>query len=600
MRIFFPKFSGKLSGIFRLKVPRYRAYPPYLRNGCKKITPKTLRYEKYFLRKLTSPAGPASPPALRNAPFKIPVSIELATQKLSWASTPNWLEEFDDREDAFALHRWGWLLMLGTDNPSEEIKKWGIEVMCDWFSKMKKKTIHCSWESYSVSERIVNCILFLYCLRDYPFKESGKLDGIEKGLIESALFLKDRLEFKGSSTNNHVLNNARSLYILGRLASSHSLADIGRRILTEETPRMITPSGFLREGSSNYHFLLLRTYLEILWAAEYTKDTPFADAVRPIVHSMLRAAWFFYVYNRANGSSSYPFFGDVSPDFPPEWLSKICTSLPALRLYNPREAMADLSTGWNALWKNDSREEVYEAQKSHNSESSLQLFRDSGWYRVTRGNLTVFWHVPMDSSEALYSHGHNDICSFVVYWKGRQVILDAGLFSYKKGPLGLYARGALAHNSFMVDGLEPYPVFRNIHPPEYNGAKARVDWEEEKDGFVFKISHTGFQRIDRRFSASREFHVENNKMSIKDTVEGSGRHKVTTLFHFADSAEIYDIFSSTQKNALKKIFSGEVKPRPLGWYFPKYGRMNPVKTLVIEAESDFPYSAEYSMHFGGR
>jgi len=614
--VFYLKLIKGISNIFRLAPYRYSDYLSYIKNQNLRDNSKIARYNKGFLGKLSSP-DKTTDAIVEDGPFKLPLYIELATQKIMCNDFPEWLQKFDDKEDILALHRWGWLLDLSVNNPSSRIKNWGIKIIEDWFLKMGRKKEHPAWESYSVSERIANIVLFFYCLRHWPSEDTDGLYRIEENLIDMASFLKDHLEFRGNLTNNHILNNARAIYILGRVASCQELADIGRQIFIKETPKMITPSGFLREGSSNYHILLLRTYLEVLWAAEYTKDVAFVEMIKVVAKSMVNAAWFFNVYDKDNKKWLVPLAGDTSPDFPPAWLNNICRSEPALKLQNHFGYNVDLSTGWNRLW-NSSNSKRNQSQLKNITFPKYQLFHDSGWYRADYGEWTIFWYICPDGSLPPYSHGHNDICSFMLYWKGCQVITDPGRFSYEKNLLGLYGKSAVAHNTYTIDRLEPYPLGRNIYPPEYIKVNHSIDWDERKDGFYFRISHTGFHRIDKRLLASREFFITENSLKIKDAIQGFGKHNVRTFFHFASDVELSDpdiddsikinlkndlgklIFkdSLVRKNVVKNVISGQTSPEPMGWHFPKYGHRLPIKTMVIETDADFPYRAEYAMLIG--
>lgn len=592
-------------------------YPSYLTRGCVRIDPKRLNFfDQGFMKRLSSMSEPLSE-MRETAVLKTPVTIELATQKLPCNGTPDWQQEFDDQEDTFVLHRWGWLLMLGASNPSAEIKQWGIEVMQDWFLKMKSKKDHPSWESYSVSERIVNAILFIYALRDFSCNETDYYNYIEKELINMGIHLMGHLEFRGEMTNNHVLNNARALYMLGRLSRCEELANTGRLIFIKETPNMITPSGFLREGSSHYHLVILRTYLEVFWLAELTKDDTFVEVLKPVVKSMVKVASFFSIYNKKEHSVDIPLIGDVSPDFPPEWLSSICMSEPALRLHKPFDKNYHLNVGWNGIWQTEKQANSnlpYEVER-HGYRS--RFYNESGWYRVDIGYFTAFWFVYPYGAAPFYSHGHNDTGSFVLYWKGIQVITDPGRLSYVAEPLSLYGKMAEAHNTFTVDGFGPFPVMKYLYPEKYGKGLASVDWKEEAEGYRFKILHDGFRRIGKQLIASREFFITRDSIEITDAISGTGKHDVKTFFHFGRDIEISNCSRKERKATFKiddgnidlkynitgeskvKVISGQISSEPIGWYFPKYGRSISINTLVIDVEAAFPYKACYSLKFKG-
>lgn len=303
-------------------------YPGYLR---KVFFKNSFQYKEGYLLEL------------ENKPEKI-----IETNFKSDINTPDWDQGFDDPEKLFYLHRWGWLLMEAVDNQSAELKNYGVAVIKDWFLSMNDKKTNPAWESYSVSERIANALIFFYVLRMFPAKSQMDIKFIEKNLLDMAIYLLGRLEFNFELTNNHLLNNARALYMIGRFSECNEIAEIGRLIFKNESSKMVTSSGFLNEGSSSYHFLILRTYLEVLWVARLSQDESFAVYIEPIAKSMVKAAWFFTV---KNGSKwEIPFFGDISPDFPSSWLGNICRSKLALGLYNPSNCDLDDLSGWNKIW----------------------------------------------------------------------------------------------------------------------------------------------------------------------------------------------------------------------------------------------------------
>ncbi len=571
-------------------------------------------YQRGFIMRL-SLITKADPKTKIVAEFKIPVTIELATCRLLCDDIPDWMQKFEDQEDTFALNRWGWLLRLSVESPSMALREWGTQVMKNWFVVMGDRKDHPAWESYTTSERIVNALLFFHVLRGFNCKLEDCYDAIERILMNMGAHLLKHIEFRGKLTNNHVLNNARALYILGRLSSCTAFADTGRSIFIHETPKMITTSGFLREGSSHYHLLVLRTYLEVFWAAQFTGDDVFAEKLEPVIKSMIKAAWFFNVYSSRKQAFDIPFVGDLSPDFPPEWVKDICISEPALKLYKPCEGHRYSDTGWNGIWEENESSINKSLHEVPHFGRRQQFHSDSGWYRVDIGDLTVFWHVDPCGSAPVHSHGHSDTGSFILYWKGVQVITDPGRLGYMAEPLNLYGKAAQAHNTFTIDGFGPFPVMKYLYPENYGERTASVSWETEDEGYRFKILHDGFRRIDKGFNSAREFHIRGDSMEINDFIGGTGVHHVKTFFHFGKGIELRNhslesreiTFNTGEGKAYLRyrvdgeyraeVISGQHLPEPVGWYFPQYGKSISVSTLLIESKTDFPYKAHFSMSF---
>lgn len=586
-------------------------YPPYLKAI---IEENNCEYQEAYLQGLMSDNVSYASPDFTSTEKAGLWGEKTVFRDLKVGDMPDWFQTYDDIEDLFSVHRWGWLLIIAVEQPSAEVKKWGIRVMEDWFLQMDNRRDHPAWESYSTSERIANAILFLYALRDFPYVSNSRISFLGKKLIEAAVYLKDYLEFNGEMTNNHILNNARALYMLGRFSSCRSFSDMGRKIIINETRTMITPSGFLRECSSNYNLLLLRSYLEIFWVAKQTGDMNFADRMSDTIQTMVKAAWFFHVYNDRDKQWDYPLIGDITPDFPAAWLRNICFSSPALHLYRPFRSAAAESSGWNRIW-NDKDFPPASAISERCSRSGFNAYHEDGWYRLDYKDYIIIWHVSRDGSIPPYSHGHNDIMSFVLYYKGVPFLIDTGRFRYTHDALGLYGRTAAAHNSFTLDGFDPYPVARALHPPFYRKGRTTVDYHEIEDGYRLNISHDGFSRINNTLSARREFWIHEGCIQIKDVINGQGTHMLKTFFHFdrayaieAINDNIIDISSSSgtkvccmeikgTKNHRASFHCGILDPVPAGWVFPAYGTSEPATTCIIEASIDLPCCMEYNFSF---
>lgn len=239
---------------------------------------------------------------------------------------------------------------------------------------------------------------------------------------------------------------------------------------------------------------------------------------------------------------------------------------------------------------------------------------EKNWYRGDLDEITVFWHVNENGCIEPYSHAHNDVLSFVLYWRGQPVIIDPGRYNYGKSPLGVYGKKVRAHNSILLDDYEPFPLTRYVYPPNYRNNTVSVDYNETQDELYLKITHDGFKRINKNFHSYREFYLSDNRLKISDKIEGGGVHNIKTFFHFSSQAKnlavdggivnlsIFDapmrfsVFSNSKPKM--QIVTGLSGQNPMGWFFPDYNEVLPSNSLVCETDAGFPYEAEYIMDFG--
>ena len=144
-----------------------------------------------------------------------------------------------------------------------------------------------------------HCLLFLYLTDQYTIMPQS----MQSAFLSMATYLAANLEYGPDNIhNNHVLNNARALYFAGESLSIPQLSTIGKSIIKIEVPNFISSDGFVKEGSSHYHFLITRWFLEMYWLASVVGDKEYKNELETILKKMLPACCFFLILrNRRKG-----------------------------------------------------------------------------------------------------------------------------------------------------------------------------------------------------------------------------------------------------------------------------------------------------------
>ncbi len=447
---------------------------------------------------------------------------------------------FDDIEDLLALHRFAWLPVLGeTADPA-----WVRALWTAWRRDHGKPGEGWPWHPYTAAERAVNVLAFGR-LRGLP----GPLSDTLEVLAAHGPAIFSRLEYFGDhNTSNHLSNNGRGLYLLGLELGDSGWADIGARILIEEAKRIFTPSGILGEGSSHYHLLLTRNYIEA-WRAARAHHRPEEAELGAIAARALAAAAPLVL------PGGLALIGDISPDCPP--------ALPV-----------DVTADVTELPGNDAGPGGPTAD---------------GWLRADFGRWSGLWHASPGGWSAMPGHGHQDCGGFELHFDGEPLFRDLGRGRYgETGEAALY-RSAATHNGMLIDGLDPYPPNR----PYYDDAfRRRICGPppllaRREDGVV--VRHQGFSRLGGVGAVERHWRFSGTEFSIADRIEGRGRHRVSRLLHTTLPVDGTIIGGKYRLTA-----EGDMTTEAVTCW-RAYGRGRPATAIRIEAAVQLPWESTISV-----
>lgn len=536
-------------------------------------------------------------------------SVKIAGRTYSFEGRIKWDHYFEDYEDSASLHRWNWLLTRLTENHDDpDLADWGRFHIYDWIDQhIDGPRDPVIWGAYTTGERICNLLIFLEVLgiKHDPY--------MRYALCIMASHVFHNLEYFGrEDTFNHVINNARALYFAGQYLGIGTYSEAARKILKNELPKLITDDGFLREGSSHYQFLFTRWILEILYVARRFQDSAVLSLVSGHAVNLIKRCRFFLVFNESKSRWEFPLFGDISPDFSPDWLITLPWSDLALSLYNPGdEANLPERSGWALLFRDNNSAEHKPQGNKDKQPGAVQTYSSGGWYRFDYRETTLFLHAEPDGITRYPGHFHSDSASFSLYRAGSPVIMDTGRMHYMKDAIGKYGLSAAAHNTVRVDGLDPFPNRRYFRLLQSVCGKPAVSWSNEGDYICIEISLKGFQRVHNdSIVFKRVFELHSSFLSIEDSFTGSANHLVENFFHFAPGFEIdlkdknirltgnngeYSVELQTADNAItstKIYYDNQVLPA--GLHFPEYGEKVPINTLIYKTETEFPFEQRFT------
>jgi len=179
-----------------------------------------------------------------------------------------------------------------------------------------------------------------------------------------------------------------------------------------------------------------------------------------------------------------------------------------------------------------------------------QPIKECGYRTWQRGQTELVLDVGPVGPDYIPGHAHSDTFSFVLYHKGRPVIVDPGTSTYEKNDRRQMERSTCYHNTVMVHEREQSEVWGGFRV----GRRAKITELEEKPG-TLRAVHDGYVRWG--ISHERTWKFDEDKLMINDRLKGAkSSDKAAAFFHFGPDVKV------TQKNGY--LEAGNLKIRFAG------------------------------------
>lgn len=467
-----------------------------------------------------------------------------------------------DPEAQLAQHRWGNCLLATL--AGGELAAEALSDVQTWLANPPEKS-DAAWETYSCCERVAN-LAVLMATRP-ACRSLIRNEMLSVFFQSSAEWIDSRLEYYGMArTNNHLLNNARALVIAGRVLSNQAMLAEGLLIFARMSREIFGESGYLRERSSHYQFVVTNWLFDVLHFARATEADCGAGAEAFAELEILGQRVASATAKLIAVLGDLPtHLGDISPDAHPRW------TVARLRLLYPERLVL----------------------------SEPDFVESDRWPMVQRGDCSLVASPLPDFYPFDYaSHGHQDLASFIWVHQNRLLLVDAGRSSYAKADDAKFQCSPAAHNTLTINALAPLSeslLDAGLWlPATYAAAaiKARVDI----DGFT--IEHSGFARIPGVEAHQRDVRMLADGLTVRDEIGGNVAVDLEIYWHFPPGfVPVGD--GSVQGDCLCLEVMSDVKEATSSWQdypFSKgYGEVLPAPMLMLKGRIDLPCTI--STHF---
>jgi asparagine synthase (glutamine-hydrolysing) len=405
--------------------------------------------------------------------------------------------------------------------------------------------------------------------------------------------------------NSHLLSEALALFAVGALLPEVPVArrwrDMGRAILEEESETKFCPEGAYLEQSHNNH----RTALyDLLWACLFAKsmgDRPSAQWLEAIERSIA-----FLVAHQNPENGRLPNYGSNDggmpgifstcdfADFRPV-LQTANVLVHGKRLYEPGpwDEMVAWFLGSAALDTPIEPPRRRSLSFAHTGHHVLRGRDEHSFAAFRCGTL-------------LDRFSQIDMLHLDVWWRGHNVLADAGSYLYHDEPeWHQHFMRTGCHNTMTIDGLDQMLHVRQFKVLYRTHARP-LQFDESIDWLACAGEHYGYQRHPGGCVHSRSVvFLKDDLWVVVDHVTGSGSHALRLHWLGGDFPYTFDphdsrlaletedghffvqVLDTRGRPIAGDVVAGQEKP-PRGWLSRYYGEKIAVPSFAVTAERDLP------------
>ncbi|KAF1299460.1 hypothetical protein BAU15_02110 [Enterococcus sp. JM4C] len=445
---------------------------------------------------------------------QIPVYWQIA--EIQWENSPN-----DDSEWNYMLNRHRFLVdvacaYLLTD---EEVYRVYLEDFLRVFLKdnpLNEKTKTYSWRTIDVGLRLVNWIKIVEIHRFLPLFSEALYKELEQVIQQQADYLYRNLSIERGQSNWQVIEIA-GLYstsvAFSRFSDSQQWTQASLFYLEKSLELQVEEDGMQREQSFTYHNEVLLCVLEVCQLAQRSgREWP--AKLADYLNKLVTAASIFV---KPNGQQ--PAYGDSDE----EDMTGILQYAEALVTKSTNKKgspnfFAKLSLGRGSFPVEN--QFLLQSARHYFAQAGIMIVKKAGTYHLFKCG-------PLGGG-----HGHDDLLHFDWFYKGKDILVDSGRYSYEINKERLTFKAASAHNTIVVDQQN----FQQ-HSDSWNSLKVATPinqrFIEKNQIYYMEGGHLGYFGLSDPVYVNRKILDFPEGFSlISDLYMCQSSHDVQTAFHF--------------------------------------------------------------------
>lgn len=424
----------------------------------------------------------------------------------------------------------------------------GLNLIVNWIEKNKQYNVN-TWDPYVVSKRLVNFINFIAVTKEIC--KVKNIDEINKSIYVQAKYLSNNIEYYLDA--NHVIMDGKGLIFGGVYLNDETLLKKGINILQEEYERQVLDDGGHYERSPSYQVEVLSHYIECYIVLIKNAFDKIGNNLIEQIENMS-----IYLNNIIMPDGNIPLLNDSSLDYPfkADDLLQVSSVILDKRLFFSDK----LSEYAGSILDNYGvrKFEKLSTLKIYADKSNVGL-KDTGYYIindiVNGEQLYMLFDCGDCGPDCNLGHAHADSLNILLGIDEKELLIDAGTFTYKVGDDRNYYRSTLAHNTITIDNKNSSDIWSGFRVGKR--AKSFVKKYMENEEYVYICTyHDGYSKMLRKDKVTHKrelIYIKGKGIFIVDSIYGriKNRHKAVINYNIKkENFNAIDNTFVTEKNKL--------------------------------------------------
>lgn len=424
----------------------------------------------------------------------------------------------------------------------------GLKLIGNWIEKNKQYNVN-TWDPYVVSKRLVNFINFTAVTKEICKVEN--IEKINKSIYVQAKYLNNNIEYYLDA--NHVIMDGKGLIFAGVYLNDEIILEKGLNILNEEYRRQVLSDGGHYERSPSYQVEVLSHYIECYIVL-------IKNGFDKIGHKLIEAIrkMSIYLNNITMPNGNIPLLNDSSIDYPfkADDLLQVSSVILDKKLFFSDK----LSEYASSIIDNYgvSKFNKLATCKFYTNKRNVCL-KDTGYYIindiVNGEQLYMLFDCGDCGPDYNLGHAHADSLNILFGIDKKELLIDAGTFTYKVGADRNYYRSTLAHNTITIDNKNSSDIWSGFRVGKR--AKSFVEkYIENKEYIYICAYHDGYSKMLRKDKVTHKrelIYIKGKGIFIVDSIYGRIKNRHKAVINYNIKKEKFNAIDNTfvtEKNEL--------------------------------------------------